>query len=153
GTALVYSTYLTGSIGGNSGNGIALDSSGNVYVAGDGAFITKVNSAGSAVVYSTHLNGTNGSSTANGIAVDARGGAYVSGQTSSTDFPLLNPLQQSYGGGGDAFVAQLSQTGSIVYSTYLGGSGIDAGTAIAVNGSGIAYPIGNTSSIDFPTTD
>jgi hypothetical protein len=172
GSALVYSTYLGGN-GFDSGIGIALDSSGNAYVTGQtgstnfptrnplqsaygggdyDAFVAKLNPTGSALVYSTYLGGSGGEY-GSGIAVDGSGNAYVTGQTSSTNFPTMNPLQSAYGGGDyDAFVAKLNPTGSaLVYSTYLGGSGEDWGQGIAVDSSGNAYVTGLTTSTDFPT--
>jgi hypothetical protein len=173
GSALVYSTYL----GGGSrdlGFGIGVDSPGNAYVTGyttstdfptvnplqatnnainGTAFVTKLNAAGSALVYSTYLGGSNTDSGA-GIAVDSSGNAYVTGETSSTDFPTANPLQATYEGNGDAFVAKLNPAGSaLVYSTYLGGSGGDQGNGIAVDSSSNAYVTGLTDSSDFPTVN
>src|SRR5206468_3186724 len=81
--------------------------------------------------------------------------AYVAGFTSSTDFPTTPGAAQTTFGGGveDAFVTKLNPTGSaLVYSTYLGGSVSDRGSAIAVDAAGNAYVTGNTSSMDFPTT-
>jgi hypothetical protein len=175
GSALVYSTYLGGS-GGEAGNGIVVDSAGNVYVVGytystdfpttpgafqtifggpNDAFVTKINPAGSGLVYSTYLGGSTGSfdQEAHGIAVDSAGNAYVTGWTSCSDFPTMNPLQAAYGGGPeDAFVAKLNPTGSaLVYSTFLGGSDYDFGTGIALDSAGNAYVIGRTYSTDFPT--
>jgi hypothetical protein len=112
GMALAYSTYLGGSGAdyGDTGYGIAVDTSGSAYVTGttsstdfpttagafqttnhgvygaDNAFVTKVNAGGSALVYSTYLGGSAGENGA-GIAVDASGSAYVIGTTGSTDFP------------------------------------------------------------------
>jgi hypothetical protein len=96
--------------------------------------------------YSTYLGGSTIDS-GSGIAVDASGNAYVAGQTSSTDFPTKNALQTtfgggtgSFGGGADAFVTKLNTAGSaLVYSTYLGGSGEDVASGIAVDSSGSAY--------------
>ena len=103
------------------------------------------------LVYSTYLGGS-GTDFGTGIAVDSSGNAYVTGFTTSTNFPTMNPLQATYGGGYDAFVAEINPTGSaLVYSTYLGGSGDDFGRGIAVDSSGNAYVIGNTLSTDFPT--
>jgi hypothetical protein len=169
---LVYSTYLGGSRN-DGGQGIAVDNSGNAYVTGFtnstdfptmnplqptfgggnyDTFVTKVNPTGSALIYSTYLGGS-GEDYGVGIVVDSLGNAYVTGPTSSTNFPTMNPLQPAYGGGAsDAFVAQLSPTGSaLVYSTYLGGSDADYSSGIAVNSSGNAYVIGLTFSTDFPT--
>jgi len=170
GSALVYSTYLGGS-GNDSGSGIAVDSSGNAYVTGDtsstnfptasplqatlegtqDAFVAKLNAAGSALVYSTYVGGS-GSDVGRRIAVDSSGNAYITGYTASTNFPTASPLQGTYGGGDDAFVAKLNAAGSaLVYSTYLGGSANDYGYGIAVDSSGSAYVTGYTYSTNFPT--
>jgi hypothetical protein len=176
GSALVYSTYLGGS-GGDSGVGIAVDSSGNAYVTGStnstdfptmnplqptcgpygDAFVTKINPSGSALVYSTYLGGSGqpygGGDGGEGIAVDSSGNAYVTGVTNSTDFPTMNPLQPTIGGGADAFVAKLNPDGSaLVYSTYLGGSKNDVAYGIAIDGESNAYVVGQTYSTDFPIT-
>ncbi len=168
GTALVYSTYL-GGIGTDAAFGVAVDSSGNATVAGqtdstnfptavaiqtslsgpNDAFVTKFNSTGSAFVYSTYLGGS-GIDAANGVAVDSSGNAYVTGYTTSANFPTLSPLQAANGGGEDAFVTKLSTTGTLVYSTYLGGAGNDRGNAIFVDTSNNAHIAGNTASSDFP---
>jgi hypothetical protein len=132
GTALVFSTYLGGT-GGEVGFGIAVDSAGNVYVAGasgsnttfptanaiqcarnGGAdvFATKFNAAGSALVYSTYLGGAAGDE-ARGVAIDSSGNAYIAGFTRSTDFPTANAIQSTFGGEtppfGDAFLFKLSE--------------------------------------------
>jgi hypothetical protein len=177
GTALVYSTYLGGS-GENWGYGIAVDASGSAYVTGSTlsvdfptasplqatnkatpktetvtAFVAKLNPAGSALVYSTYLGGSDGDS-GQSLAVDSSGDAYVTGYTSSDDFPTVNPLQASNHGDFDVFVAKLNPVGSaLVYSTYLGGSGVDYGYGIAVDSSGNAYVTGRTYSTDFPTAN
>jgi hypothetical protein len=133
---------------------------------GNAGFVTKLNPAGSDLVYSTYL----GNSFGIGIAVDSAGNAYVTGQafsnfpttagafqtTQPTCTPLpppLNFLSCSV----DAFVAKIdpSQSGiaSLVYSTYLGGSGgFDQGNSIAVDSAGNAYVTGTTNSDNFPTT-
>jgi len=171
GSALIYSTYLSGN-GGNSGSGIALDSSGNAYVTGftwslfpttagayqttpagnDNAFVSKLNASGSALLYSTYLGG-NGSDRGNGIAVDSSGNAYVTGQTEGL-FPItVDAYQTTYSGGTwDVFVSKLNAAGSaLVYSTYLGGSSFDIGYGIAVDSSDSAYVTGFTGG-SFPTT-
>jgi len=179
GSALLYSTYLGGSSPlGDQGYGIAVDSSGNAYVTGStssadfptaspiqgtlhgccDAFVAMFNPAGSALVYSTYLGGS-GDDGGYAIAVDSSGDAYVTGGTSSIDFPTVNPFQAINRGfcgisgcNSNAFVSKLGATGSaLVYSTYLGGSGPDRGTSIAVDGSGNAYVTGTTGSHDFPT--
>ena len=169
GSALVYSTYLGGN-GIDQGNGIALDPAGNAYVVGttnstnfptvnpfqaakgaqDDAFVAKINPAGSAWVYATYLGGNN-EDQGNGIAVDASGNAYVTGYTASTNFPVQSAFRGSNTGVVDAFVTKLNPAGSaLVYSTYLGGSALDYGTAIAVDSSGSAYVTGIVTSDDFP---
>jgi hypothetical protein len=123
------------------------------YGGGGDAFVSKINSVGSALVYSTYLGGSGGDG-GSGIAVDSAGNAYVTGGTGSTDFPTTNAGQPAYGGSGDAFVSKINSAGSaLVYSTYLGGSGGDGGSGIAVDSLGNAYVIGSTSSTDFPTMD
>ncbi len=180
GSALVYSTYLGGSEG-EFGSGIAVDAAGNAYVTGatsstdfptagplqancegcgltsHDAFVAKLNPAGSALVYSTYLGGS-ADDEGEGIAVDAAGNAYVTGETASTNFPTLNPIQPNCDNCGellyDAFVAKLNPAGSaLVYSTYLGGSLWDEGTAIAVGAAGDAYVTGWTNSGNFPTAN
>ncbi|MCX6946238.1 MAG: hypothetical protein NT173_15975, partial [Opitutales bacterium] len=86
---------------------------------------------------------------------DSAGYAYVTGMAGSADFPITaGALQTSFHGGGeDGFVAKLSRDGgSLIYSTFLGGTGWDECDGIAVNGAGNAYLTGYTSSSDFPTT-
>ena len=170
GSALVYSTYL-GGLGTDGGNAIALDSSGNAFVTGStssinfptvnalqrtlggsaNAFVSKLTPDGSALMYSTYLGGL-GSDAGNAIAVDSSGNVYVTGSTSSTNFPTANALQGTLAGANDAFISEVRPDGSaLVYSTYLGGSGSDGGSAIAVNSLGETYLSGYTNSPDFPT--
>lgn len=172
GTPLIYSTYLGG---GNVeiGRSIAVDSSGNAYIAGDtssadfpttpgafqttfaggpfntDAFVTKIDPAGSAFAYSTYLGG-NGLDGAFGIAVNAGGNAFVTGTTQSMNFPLLNPAQGTYGG---IFLTKLNPAGSgLAYSTYFGGGNSEQGRGVALDSSDNAYVTGITSSANFPTS-
>src|SRR6266566_436698 len=104
--------------------------------------------------YSTYLGGS-GEDLGLGIAADGAGNAYVTGETGSTVFPGASSsmVQSSNGGGSDAFVAKINAAGTaLVYSTYLGGSGDDAGQGIAVDAAGHAYVTGYTFSTNFPTT-
>jgi len=102
--------------------------------------------------YSTTFSG-GGEEEAWGIAVDPAGNAYVAGWTSSVNFPTASPLQAGNAGGTyDAFVAKLSPSGTVLYSTYLGGSGWDFALGIAVDASGNAYVAGFTHSTNFPAT-
>lgn len=105
------------------------------------------------LVYATYFGGSD-DDRGLGIAVDGSGNIYVTGRTSSLDFPTASPLQAAKGGlAEDAFVAKLAPDGSsLVYSTYLGGSGFDSTGSIAVDSAGNAYVTGITFSSDFPTT-
>jgi Beta-propeller repeat len=102
------------------------------------------------VSYATYLGGT-AEDDGHAIAVDGNGSAWVTGQTKSTDFPSKNPLYTTNKGGSDVFVTELSSTGSLLYSTYIGGSSDDSGNAIAVDASGNVFVAGGTKSSDFPT--
>jgi hypothetical protein len=106
-----------------------------------------------ALYYSTYLGGSLFTAIY-GVAVDSSGNAYVTGGVTSTDFPITaGTLQSNYGGNHDAFVTKVNSKGTnLVYSTYLGGSGIDHGSSIAVDASGSAYVAGTTSSKNFPVT-
>lgn len=167
--SIVYSTLL-GSFASDQAFGIAVDTAGNAYIAGQTAgtypttasafqrlakgagdcFVTKLNASGSALVYSTLLGGS-GADSCNGIAVDSAGNAYVAGLTQSSDFPTQAALQNALRGDSDAFVAKLNAAGSaLAYSTYFGGSSYDSASAIKVDASGAAYVAGETLSWDFP---
>ena len=105
------------------------------------------------LTYATYLGGSL-TEDARGIAVDTQGCAYVTGTTTSIDFPVTpGAFQATTGGGQDAFVTKFaSNGGSLIYSTYLGGSGNDNGYAISLDTQGCAYVTGLTRSADFPTT-
>lgn len=181
GNALVYSTYLGGTVnthvtgsGDDQGKSIAVDSSGNAYVTGFtsstnfptqgtlrptygggtfDAFVFKLNATGATLAYSAYLGGSL-EDEGNGIAVDSAGNAYLTGYTQSTNFPTVTPFQASIAGGSNAFVTKVNAAGSaFVFSTYLGGNGGDRGNAIAVDASGNAYITGNTNATNFPTVN
>lgn len=174
GDSFAYSTYLGGGDI-DIANGIAVDASGAAYItgttssadfplagayqgalaggSGDG-FVTKLTPSGGGLAYSTYLGGSL-ADTGAGIAVDATGAAYVTGQTASSDFPATGgAVQATYqGGSADAFVTKLQPAGStLAYSTFLGGSGQDIGSGIAIDGTGAAYVVGKTGSAGFPAT-
>ncbi|MGA3028881.1 MAG: SBBP repeat-containing protein [Bryobacteraceae bacterium] len=171
GSALTYSTYLGGS-GTDYGQAIAVDGAGSAYVTGyatstnfptespyqakfqggaSDAFVTKLTPAGTGLVYSTYLGGSDPDQ-GTGIAVDGSGSAYVTGWTGSGDFPTQSPFQATLKGSDNVFLTKLTPAGtSLVYSTYLGGSGGDFGLGIALDGAGAIYLTGFTSSTDFPT--
>jgi hypothetical protein len=173
GSGLVYSTHLrTG--GDGVGEGIAVDAGGSAYVTGRAscslpttvgafqpactsfysAFVAKMNPAGSALVYATYLSGS-GSTAPNeagfGIGLDAGVDAYITGSTSLANFPTT--AGPAFGGVRDGYVAKLNASGSaLLYSRFLGGSGIDFGFGIAVDAAGDAAVTGFTASANFPTT-
>ncbi|HKQ73370.1 MAG TPA: SBBP repeat-containing protein [Blastocatellia bacterium] len=171
GAQLVFSTYLGGAAT-DGATSVAVDAAGNIYVAGvtlssdlrtvnplqasrsgglsDG-FVAKLNPTGSELIYATYLGGGRADRIFR-LAVDAAGAVYVTGDTDSSDFPTVSARQPFYRGGTDAFVAKINPSGSaLVYSTYLGGDGIDGGAAIAVEPSGNVVVTGFTSSANFPT--
>jgi len=202
GNRLIYSTYLGGSYD-DVGFAIAIDSSGNAYVAGatlsmnfpvsaDGsayqgrlrgaggepiktcltctgpfwdpgdAFIAKLDPTGSQLIFSTYLGGFQDDA-AWSIALDSSNNVYVGGCTISADFPVTSKALQTRFGGvdihnfqanlGDGFIAKLNPTGSgLLYSTFLGGSGDDCVTAIAVDSTGSVYMTGSTTTTNLPTS-
>ena len=165
-----YATYMGGS-GLGAVTGVALDSAGNLYAAGwtealnfpillaeqaanaggVDAFVVKVSPSGAGLIYATYIGGR-GDDRAAAIAVDATGEAYVTGATGSSNFPLVAAVRPTLGGSKTAFVLKLNAAGNtLLFSTYLGGSTYDMGTAIAVDATGHAYVGGDTQSADFPT--
>jgi hypothetical protein len=178
GDHLVFSSYLGGS-GADFGQGIAVDSTGNVYVTGStqsanfptatplqaanngnsDIFVTEVNFTGTQILYSTFLGGAQ-ADVAQAIQVTTSGGnanVYVTGYTFSTDFPLASPYQATNAGAPDAFVAEITintttEASALTFSTYLGGSGDDRAYGLGLDGTGNVYITGATLSTDFPTT-
>jgi len=163
---VLYSTYLGGT-GSSTGTGIAADASGNAYVAGYttapdfpvtagayqsgnhgsyDAFVAKLSANGSTILNATYFGGS-GSESASGIALDSSGDVFVSGSTNSMDLPLQAPVQATYSGGGDAFLAAFNnQLSNLYLSTYYGGAESETGAGIAVDSSGNAYLIGSSDS-------
>lgn len=174
GSQLTYSTFLVGgNINAVAVNGLsqafvtgsassALSTTGgafqtttpNPFLGAGAGFVTGFNTSGSALVYSTFLGGNNGD-VGNAIAIDSSNDVYVTGETSSTNFPVQAPLQPAYAGSGDAFVSELSPSGSqLIFSTFLGGGaqgfGTDEGFGVAVDSSGEIVAAGSTNAPDFP---
>jgi hypothetical protein len=175
GQSLVYSTQLGGRGFDNAG-ALAVDGAGNAYLAGQtgsrdfpvknafqvspqgrkDAWVAKMNpaAAGAAsLLYATYLGG-DGTEDALGIAVDAAGQAHVTGITDSELFPLAAPpdgtVLDDTLAGDEAFVTKLNARGDgLLFSTFLGGSGLDSGNSIAVDGAGAVYVVGSTDSTDF----
>src|SRR5262245_61049018 len=165
---LVYSTYI-GGIGTDTGLDIAVDDAGAAYISGQtsssdfpanpiqptirnlpDAYVLKINPAGDAIVFGALIGGDGGDS-ATTVSVDPGGNVYLAGSTSSTNFPLQRPLQTSRRGILDAFAVKIDASGStLLFSTYLGGEGIDSASSLAVAGDGNLYLTGSTDSGDFP---
>jgi hypothetical protein len=191
GTNLIYLTYLGGS-GDDFVDGVAVDTNGNAFVTGftdssnfptvnalyptisgsinkktkayyGDAFVAELDASGSNLVFSTYLGG--GSlDTATGIALDSSGNVYVTGTTTSTNFPIVNPVAfqltgstnltlNQLAGTNNAFVAEIGAGGTnLIYSTFLGGFSYDVAEGIAVDAAGSAWVTGFTLSTNFPTT-
>jgi hypothetical protein len=169
GTAFDYVTYLGGS-GNDEAFGVAVDASGQAYVAGytesddfpttSGAFqraiglshhdgfLAKLDGGGAALVYATFF-GANGSTDPAGVAVDLNGNAYVTGRTFANNV-LVSPGAQLFSGGGsgDGFLLKFEPTGaSATFGTYIGGPGVAAAaTSVAVDVNGYAFVTGWTRS-------
>jgi hypothetical protein len=143
GTGIVWSTFLGGgSVPGafELAEGIAVDASGNVFVAGrtnadtfpttggfqttyggnEDAFVAKISATGSALLWSTYLGGTD-EEEAHVVAVDTAGNAYVAGFTRSPDFPTLDPFDAALDGAYDVFLTRVNADGTLAWSSYLGG--------------------------------
>jgi hypothetical protein len=177
GSGLVYSTYLGGSCC-DVASAIAVDFHHNAYITGttasfdfptknafkgsigapnssvQNAFVTKFDEAGTALVYSTFLGGSASyplGDHGTAIKVDGYQNAYVTGIARSSNFPIKNAFQTKLKGVGNAFVTKFDAAGTaLVYSTYLGGSVEDGGSAIAIDAQENAYVTGYTASSDFP---
>ncbi|HNQ29415.1 MAG TPA: SBBP repeat-containing protein, partial [Methanolinea sp.] len=175
GATLVFSTYLGGAQD-DAGNAVALDSAGDIYIAGNtmssdfpgirvphntnyggnqDAFILKMSGDGSQVAFFEFIGGSK-SDSGYGVAVDSEGNSYVTGETFSLNFPVINAMQGSLAGGrlSDAFITKVSPDGSsFVYSTYLGGSQVDSARSIGVDAKGRAHVTGATILGVFPVKD
>jgi len=169
GQSLVYSTFL-GSSNYEILEGLAVDNTGSAYISGltmgqdypvknpfqnkhgggvIDTFISKLAPSGKDLVYSSYLGGSSDDQAAD-LAIDRTGAAYVLGVTKG-GFPVKNAFRNTPAGEQDGFLTKFAPDGrSLVYSTYLGGAGLDAATSIAVDRSGAAYITGNTISSNWP---
>ena len=172
GTFVAFFTFIGGA-GDEYGRGIKTDASGNSYVVGimgsnygvpggvtgyqtadpaannEDAFVAKLGPTGGLLNF-TYLGGI-GYDQANGIVLDGTN-VCVTGQTYSSNFPTAAAYDATYNGGHDVFVSKLSNNlGTLMYSTYIGGSNMDYGNGIDVY-NGIMFVVGNTQSTNFPTT-
>ncbi len=178
GTDLIYSTYLGGT-GSDLATAIAVDSTGAACVTGftlstnfptsnplpgqikrkgaEDAFVTKIAPDGQSYVFSTYLGGSR-KDVAQGIAVDSQNFIHLTGYTLSSDFPITNAFQtminqvQPNSGAYDAWIAKLTDTGALLYSTFLGNKQSDLGYRIATDAANAAYVTGYTTSRQFPVT-
>jgi hypothetical protein len=164
GQTILSAMYFGGSSD-DEGHRIALDNAGSVYIAGytssadfpivngfqtklggkKDAYVMKIDNAVSQILFSSYLGGSQDDQPF-GLSVDTSGNIYISGQTSSPDFPVVNPILGNYGGGfADAFITKLGPDGTRLYSTYLGGRGDDNAFDVSSDSDGNAYIVGHTS--------
>jgi len=162
---LIWATYYGGN-GGAAQIGINVDASDNVYLCGyttstagiattgayqtsftgsSDAFLTKFNPSGNSIAWSTYFGGS-GFSVANGVMGDGSGSVYIAGYTFSSGLATTGTYQTSNGGNEDAFLAKFKSNGSLVWSTYFGGSGYDAAKAINIDHLGRINMVGSTTS-------
>jgi hypothetical protein len=171
GNELMYSTYFGIKFDENAFS-IDIDNSGNAYIVGmkwgdsyngvtgfdqtrelEEGWLLKLNSTGNGIVYLTYAGGSE-DDTATSVAVDDAGNAYIAGFTTSDDFPELNGYDESHNGQKDCFVVKVNATGTgVIYSTYVGGSGVDELSSITVDDSGCVIGTGYTASSDLPTVN
>ncbi|HMO81190.1 MAG TPA: SBBP repeat-containing protein [Pyrinomonadaceae bacterium] len=179
GSALIYSTYLGGETSpkellGSIGMSISVNNDGNAFITGfadtldfpsptgfpphtnngqSDVFAAQLNSNGTALVYSKLIGGS-GTDEAYDGKLDSEGNFYITGVTNSTNFPTTSgAFQTTNGGQYDAFIVKIDPSGAmLVFSTYLGGSGIDGTQAINIDSDGSIFVFGDTNSSNFPTT-
>ena len=155
----------------NDAYGIALDSNGNYFITGhtsssnfpttsnaynntynthsNEAFLTEFNSTHN-LVYSTFFGGAVNETYCSGIAIDLYDNMYITGYTTGSDLPMVNAINSTFGGKTDSFIAKFNSTGSLIFSTFLGGNDTDAIDAIAVDSYQEIYVTGYTFSTNFP---
>lgn len=176
GTSLAYSTFIPASSS-TYAYGIAVNSNGEAAITGytyatnfpitagalqttisttPDAFVLKLNSTGSGLVFSTYLGGTS-SDYGRGIATDATGNIYVAGYDYSSNFPGITAdgYQKVLSTTPDAFLTAFSPTGTLLYGTFIGGSGSDYGYyfgCVATNALNQVAVGGYTYSTNLPVT-
>lgn len=159
--SLLWSTYLGGNEA-DEGKEIVVDSQDNVIVTGEtwslGIFVTKFSPTGS-LLWSTSLEGgfyKKGPMAGeyylkNNIRIDNNNNILIMGQTGAIDFLTFNAFDSTFNGGGDIFVSKIASNGSLLWSTFLGGTGVEWETNIIVDTQNNVIVVGNTGSRDFPT--
>lgn len=171
--SIVFSTFLGGDYT-DTGDGIAVNDAGEIVIVGTTGstdfpvtadayqsgpnaplyiytdlFFTRLTAEGDSILYSTYFGGFK-DDTAEGLALDGSGNMIVAGRTTSDDFPLVDPYQSDPN---ELFVSKLSADGgTLLYSTYFGGSDLDGIRGLAADAAGNAYLTGDTRSTDFPVT-
>lgn len=173
GTFVLYSTYFGGD-GEDRITSVAVDPDGAAYLTGlttsfglptttqafqrdysgqQDAFYVRLSVGGDQVLYGTYLGTGDTFEKGDNIAVDASGAAIISGTTNSPGFPTTEgAIDRTYNGGGDIFVTKFNPTGTLAFSTYMGGAFEDAPNAMVLDRGGEIYVAGGTASVDFPTT-
>jgi len=167
GTGLAYSEFIGGQsssaaavaldpvtgeavIGGTIGNANIVPASTVTYAGGNDAFVVRLDASG-APTFATFLGGS-GNDGVSDVAVSPAGDVWLVGTTYSRDFPVVAPLAEggrNLGGSGSAYVARLHH-GGVDFASYVGGSGTEFGTSVALGADGAAYVGGYTSSTDLP---
>ncbi|QJW84709.1 hypothetical protein HK414_16505 [Ramlibacter terrae] len=155
GTGVAFATYFGDANNGETGNGIALDASGNIYVTGiasgasgggTDAFVARYGPGGALQLQFKYGGGND--DTGNDIAVDGAGDMYVVGNTKGGSPAMLGGHQTGRAGGAEGFLARFTASGTLVYGTFIGGDEDDTAVAVAVDGNGRAYVVGQTEKSD-----
>ncbi|MBN1330387.1 MAG: SBBP repeat-containing protein [Candidatus Heimdallarchaeota archaeon] len=139
-----YVTGLTSSTNFPTKNAYDSTPNGNLDV-----FVTKLNTNGS-LVWSTYFGGVFWDE-AHGVSVGSDDSCYITGYTESPNFPTLNANNDTIGDWGDAFLAKFATNGSLLWSTFLGGNGMDRGFDVSVTDDDNCFVTGETFSMNFPT--
>lgn len=164
----------------NGGSFIGFMQNGTYFSNGTDIFVSKFNPSGTSLLASTFIGGSSndgvnynhnylsggnwisnydslqfnyGDQFRGEIMLDETGNCYVATTTKSSDFPVANALQSTYGGNQDAVVFKFDPNlQNLIFSTYLGGNNKDAAYGIKVDQNNDVYVVGGTASPNFPTT-
>lgn len=167
-TSALYSTYLGGS-GDDHLADLAVESTGRVVAVGSSSggfpvtvgafdttsayqdvFVARLNAAGSALIYATYLGGNN-TDGASAVAIGPLNSAIVVGSTLAFDFPTTPGAFRTTLLNEEGFITQINSAGSsLIVSTLIGGSSVDALSEVAIDSEGYVITVGNTQSPDFP---